>query len=225
MHAFSRNPSNSLKSPSHKGAALIAKKAHLEDCLSKMHIVSYIRAHHESWLDFAASGSWNLTLQDEDIIFVSGTTMTTKWAMAAYEGQYDSHGWAEEHVQDLFDHHDAKSDVDIRHTTQPRPPHDPGADAESHHGPESDARDPDQCLFIHYYQVKRRMWKQPVPTVLEAAAGPHHIVRGPNDDPPEGGNPQNITGAEEPMSHIEDLTAARVQSNSSVMLVRTGLMY
>ena len=38
----------------------------------------------------------------------------------------------------------------------------------------------DQTLFIHYYKMKRRLWLFQAP--MEAAAGPHELPPGPDDD-------------------------------------------
>lgn len=133
-----------------------------------------------------------VTLRVEDLIFVSGTTMTAKWAMVAYQGRNNSREWAEEHVENLFGHAH-------RDATQPHPrADDPGANVESHYGTDldlpdrEDSQDHHQCLFIHYYKVKRRVLKQPV--VIEAAAGPHDVAPGPPNHGPE--TSQNTTTKE-----------------------------
>ena len=175
-----RSPSSESPSQKHRGAALIAKPTLVENCSSRIHIISYIRAHYESWLEFAASSRWDLQhLRAEDIVFVSGTTMTTHWAMVAYQGQCDNSHWAKDRAAGLFD----GADTDTRDPTQPAPSegpsNDPSADIQSHcrsqsaRLPENGSQKPDQCLFIHYYKVKRRMWKF---SSMAAAAGPHRIA-------------------------------------------------
>ena len=38
----------------------------------------------------------------------------------------------------------------------------------------------DQCLFLHYYKMKRRFW-WPFKDAMQAAAGPHQLPPGPDD--------------------------------------------
>ena len=36
----------------------------------------------------------------------------------------------------------------------------------------------DQCIFLNFYKMKRRIWRQ----IVRAAAGPHELPPGPNDE-------------------------------------------
>ncbi|KAI0758729.1 hypothetical protein C8Q74DRAFT_1441364 [Fomes fomentarius] len=51
------------------------------------HVVNYIREHHAHWVDFVSK--FGRDVREEVILFISGTTMmTSKWAVAAFHGQY-----------------------------------------------------------------------------------------------------------------------------------------
>ncbi|KAI0696216.1 WD40-repeat-containing domain protein [Cerioporus squamosus] len=77
-----------FQSTSDSGAfVLLDAPAQSKEIDSKRHIVNYMRDNFESWLEFAnASYSWGLDLKEQDIIFVCGTTKTSKWAVAAFQG-------------------------------------------------------------------------------------------------------------------------------------------
>ncbi len=150
---------------------------------SKRRIVNYMYDNHQSWLEFAnASDSFGLDLNEEDIIFVCGTIKTTKWAVAAFQG--DRFRQKEGLVTGQFGPY-ASVDLSIsisdqilptehyRHGPQRRPrpiPFDHLSNC-----PESTEPDlphpPDQCLFVHYYKMKRRPSSCMVDSELERGAG------------------------------------------------------
>ncbi len=160
---------------------------------SRRHVINYMRHNFDSWLEFAnASYSWGLGLRPEDLLFIVGTMKTTQWALAAFQG-------------DMFRHKDGyvsgqfgpvgNVGFSIQISNQPLPnthfrlcppPPAPQVGDErrtSYRNHDTSAglplAEPNQCLFIHYYKMMRRLWwKGP----MQAAAGPHQL-------PPEADNP------------------------------------
>ena len=164
-----------------------------EDIESRRHIVNYMRNNFDSWFEFAnASNSWGLDLRPEDIIFVCGTLKTTQWAVAAFQGstfrnkdgyvsgQIGSFGNVGISVQisnQLLPttHHRAGPRVSAVQVDEQRRLSYPGYNTPAGLSP----AEPNQCLFVHYYKMKRRLWwKEP----MQAGAGPHHLP--PGEDNP-----------------------------------------
>ncbi|KAM5540307.1 hypothetical protein V8D89_006126 [Ganoderma adspersum] len=171
------------------------------------HIINYMRDNFDSWLEFAnASNSWGLDLRPEDIIFVCETVKATKWAVAAFQGsvfrnkegyvsgQLGSFGSAgiSVHISDqlLPNGHYRSGPPFLTPMASEHLPSNSrdniiagvsGNEAPasvSSHGTPPGA--PDQCLFIHYYKMKRRLgllWKEP----MQASAGPHQLPPGPDN--------------------------------------------
>ena len=78
----------SFRCGSDSGALLInGPTAHTRELMARMHIEAYMRRHFSSWVEFANS-EHGLGLKDEDIYFVYGTTKTSNWAVAAFNGNY-----------------------------------------------------------------------------------------------------------------------------------------
>ena len=99
------------------------------DIEGKRHIVAYIRENlARDWDDFATN-RMGYELQEDDIFFISGTTLTTSWTVAAF------------HEQRV---HGPRS--------RGRTPAALGLA-----GTESEPKQPaNQCIFFHYYKAKRR---------------------------------------------------------------------
>ena len=71
------------------GAVLFLESpAMKESILSKQQIVAYMRQNFDSWLEHANTGNRGFGLKQDDIVFISGTTKTTRWANAAFHGSY-----------------------------------------------------------------------------------------------------------------------------------------
>ena len=176
--------------------------------MSRAHIVHYMAKHLENWLEFANSScSTDTRFHPEDIIFISGTTMTTKWAMEVYQGE-DVSERSRERVRNLF------YGTDIDHDHVPTPLRDgSGTDFRYHHGPSSNGdrdnslREPDQCLFIHYFKAKTRVGGIPE---LNAAAGPHEIGGSPKGPP--GVYPLGNTSQEDSVMHFHVYTYTNLNS-------------
>ncbi|KAI0673222.1 hypothetical protein C8Q78DRAFT_1077499 [Trametes maxima] len=62
------------------------KRTH--DILSRQRIIDYMGVHFNNWLEFANhSDRLGLGLKEEQIMFVSGTTKTSRWGVAAFQGK------------------------------------------------------------------------------------------------------------------------------------------
>ncbi|RDX57014.1 hypothetical protein OH76DRAFT_1335776 [Lentinus brumalis] len=141
---------------------------------SSAHIASYMSRYHASWLEMANSQSpsgLGLGLNLEELYFVSGTTKVPQWFIGVFEGEEESEreGHLECTVSDVFDLTVQSSEV---HTLRRSPilkkgPLEVPAETELPW---------DQCIFIHYYRMKRRRLR--VPKVIRAAAGPHELPAG-----------------------------------------------
>lgn len=150
-----------------------------------------MRKNFPQWSELANS-RFGLGLKDEEIVYVSGTTKTTKWAVAAFHGEYRR---KEGSITADFG---ALAGIDISvsisdemlpssyYRTGPAREPAPGSlvPANSNKNePVLSASTPqercDQCIFLHYYKMKRRLgWK---PTPIQAAGGPHELPP-PNPD-------------------------------------------
>ncbi|TFK89205.1 WD40 repeat-like protein [Polyporus arcularius HHB13444] len=178
---------------------LLEPPAQSKDIESKRHIVNYMRDNLESWLEFAnAVYSWGLDLREQDIIFVCGTTKTTRWAVAAFHGT--SFRKKEGYVTGDFGPF-ASAGLSINISNQilpaehyrhgPRQPRSmaPGVPSLTYPGysTPSPPHPPNQCLFVHYYKMKRRAFWWPLKEPMRAAGGPHQLPPGPDNpemDPP-----------------------------------------
>ena len=162
---------------------------------SKRRIVTYMRDHFDSWMELANS-RFELDLREQDLLFVSGTTCTRKWYVAAFQNQSfrQQEGYLNLNLADLVTANvsvcianETLSNPDFNYgpTQKPQAPPSPrtikGKSKDT--GEEranSELESPDQCIFIHYYKMKSRMWwRRPI----RAAAGPHVLPdQGEDDD-------------------------------------------
>ena len=161
---------------------------------SKRRIVTYMRQHFDSWMELANS-QLELDIHEQDLLFVSGTTCTRKWYVAAFQNQ--TFRQQEGHVYlDLADLVTANVSISIANETLSNPDFNYGPtqksqvpqsqraveDTSSSAGEPAVNSEQDQCIFINYYKMKSRMWwKKPI----RAAAGPH-VLPGKGDDEDEG---------------------------------------
>lgn len=133
-----------------------------------------MRDNFDRWLEFA-NNRYGLELKDQDLIFVCGTTKTSRWAVAAFQGP--TYRKKEGHIHGDFGPL-ATAGLSISISNQQLPAqhwaHGP-TQTLTMSPPAIDAQD--QCLFLHYYKMKRRLWwKEPI----KAAAGPHQLPPGPD---------------------------------------------
>lgn len=149
--------------------------------------MNYIREHHAHWVDFVSK--FGLDVREEDILFISGTTMTSKWAVAAFHGQYrKKQGMIR---ADLSSYAALDLSVSISDESLPQGYHSSGprrrgalnASAGTQPDQESlNVDEADQCIFLHYYKMKRRVWLY---RHMKAGAGPHEL---PSPGPDEAGS-------------------------------------
>ncbi|KAI1792795.1 hypothetical protein LXA43DRAFT_1093433 [Ganoderma leucocontextum] len=117
---------------------------------SRPYIVDYMRKNFASWFEFA--NTWfDLGLKDEEIIFLCGTLKTMRWGIGAFQGEGFRNKEGRVFGQ-LGEYGDRGFSLDWDHQLLP---------SYSSTGPRLDGvlQDPtvrNQCLFIHYYRMKRR---------------------------------------------------------------------
>ncbi|KAI0633111.1 hypothetical protein C8Q77DRAFT_1058568 [Trametes polyzona] len=133
------------------------------DILSRQRIVDYMNTHFDSWLEFA-NDRLGLGLKEDQIMFVSGTTKTSRWGVAAFRGtRSEKRGTVVGNFGPLatVDFSFSISDAQLSHSHYRSGPTE-GRGCQDKY---------DQCVFIHYYKRKRRKWSI-LPSVMKAAAGP-----------------------------------------------------
>lgn len=165
-----------------QGACLIVgSDARREELHQRRQIENYMKSNIDSWLHYATDGL-GLDLQLEDLLFVKGWAKTTHWAVAAFTDQSRS---AKLHVSGAFgpvakaglgfevcsNHHSAYHHVG----PTGRQISGAGDNAEYERDDESpitttNERRVDQCIFLHYFKMKRRMFFFPSRII---AAGEH----------------------------------------------------
>ena len=158
---------------------------------SKLRIQEYMCTHFTKWTQLA-NGVLGLGLKDEDLMFVSGTIKTGRWAVAAFNGDYNKKkGSVTGKLGSLaaLEFTMAISNVRLdssyyrvgppKYRNVAASPMSPelaisGLSAV----PESDKHD--QCIFLNYWKMKRRT---PLFSLcpMKAAAGSHHLPE-PDDD-------------------------------------------
>ncbi|EIW56279.1 uncharacterized protein TRAVEDRAFT_98306, partial [Trametes versicolor FP-101664 SS1] len=134
---------------------------------NKNRVSAYLREHFEHWFDFA-NHTRGLDLKPSEIFFVSGTTKTTRWACSAFEGSSrQKTGFLNAQVLSI-------GSVDMSMSISAED----AVRKESNYGPSSmgppvraanfPAHELDrkgtaaadlpynQCIFFHYYKVRRR---------------------------------------------------------------------
>ena len=163
---------------------LLAPLAVSKEIQSKKHIADYMRRHFPQWSELANS-RFGLGLKDEEIVYVSGTTKTTKWAVAAFHGEYRRKEGSI--TADFGSLMGIDISVSISDEMLPSsyyrsgPAREPDLSVGARlvpNGNEPVVSVPqercDQCIFLHYYKMKRRLgWK---PTPIQAARGPHELL-------------------------------------------------
>ncbi|TFK89203.1 WD40 repeat-like protein [Polyporus arcularius HHB13444] len=162
-----------------------------------------MRTNFDCWMRFA-NDTLGFNVTQDDIWFISGTTKTTRWVSSVFHT--DSHDHAasvdaefanvgtlkfsikfskEDKVQQLSKYGPRRTGRSLFSQAVATP------DASvASIPPELDLKQ-NQCVFIHYYKLKKRYyWRS---KVMQAAAGPHEL---PRDRRHEGGDPQgSATGS------------------------------
>ena len=149
------------------------------DLLSRIHIIRYMRDHFDAWLEFA-NGNVGVGLKDEELMFVSGTVKTSRWAVAAFHGDFRrKQGSVTGELGSVasLDFSVAISNVRLDSPYyRVGPPSllrkqrgglllEDGEDT-------GNAVSHDQTIFLHYYKMKRRLF---IRAPIQAAAGDHEL--------------------------------------------------
>jgi len=170
-----------------RGAALVTRyQTYKEDALKRSAFEQYTKKHYDSWVAFSREKQYG---DDVKPVLVYGVDMTKDFAMAAYSSEGTS--LAADltiSVPTL-----ASASASIWGTWRTR------GSAHTNHGPQqcvppssTQAIDPpsqstrvgivsddyNQCVFIRYYTMRRRMGFYPM--VMRAAAGPRDLGSGDN---------------------------------------------
>ena len=142
-----------------------------EDIQSRQRIGNYIVDNLDSWR--ASANTSDSDLQLEDISFICGTVKTTQWGIAAFQDDSfrNKDGYVSRRV-DSFGN--LELSVQVSDQTLPASqcrtgPH--RLPYPAHGAPPGVSPRPDQCLFVHYYKGKRRVWEEPG----GAPSGPHRL--------------------------------------------------
>ena len=172
----------------------------------------------DNWLQWATSeteGGLGHDLQMHDIKFVSGTLKTTKWACAAFSGSYRNKKGSVKVNAAAVGELDLNVSIENYaipgefYNNGPIKPADsdvasrPSISDEGHLLPANEdtqrasTSSPlpakrDQCIFFHYFAMKKRFFG--FPHKIEAAAGPHQL---PPADPEMEGNSPLLAAAED----------------------------
>ncbi|KAI1791420.1 WD40 repeat-like protein [Ganoderma leucocontextum] len=178
----------SFKCTDNQGAFLMfSPAAYSTEIKSKRHITNYMREHFTRWVQF--SEKYGLDLKEHEILFVCGMTKTARWAVAAFQGNYKKKQGTIS--ADLGSAGGLNMSVSISNQSlpqthrkvgpsRPAPTNVPLLAAPDGDSSAATGSEPnDQCIFIHYYQMKRRIgWFR----TFKAAAGPHELPPpGPDD--------------------------------------------
>ena len=168
-----------------QGAALLTKYlTHREDIQRQRTFEEYIKEHYNSWVAFARdTGHGN----DIKPVLVTGVDMTRDFAMMSYSN-VDVGGLAAEFTTSapgasawgtwqttgvLY----TNCGPHLCHRPSPTQTADLASSGNGHMETISDENN--QCIFTRYYTMRRRLG---IPRVIKAAAGPHNLGSGDNDD-------------------------------------------
>ncbi|KAI1791429.1 hypothetical protein LXA43DRAFT_865431, partial [Ganoderma leucocontextum] len=176
----SAGASFSFKCTDNQGAVLMfSPAAYLTEIMSKHHVINYMREHFPRWMEF--SDKYGLGLKDHDLFFVCGMTKTARWAVAAFQGDFRRKEGT--FFADLGSGGGLNMSVSISNQSLPQThrkvgPRRPAAanvplvGTANSESATTDEEPNDQCIFIHYYQMKRRMG---LFRTFRAAAGPDEL--------------------------------------------------
>ncbi|KAI0334585.1 hypothetical protein GY45DRAFT_1294881 [Cubamyces sp. BRFM 1775] len=157
-----------FKCSDEQAAVLVLKRPGNREVLHPCRDLSqYILTNHQSWYTFARD-VFRLDIGEDDIIFVSGSIKTAEWALAAAthrarEGELSFGGEFGPLAKATFSVSATREmSMSVEHRTGP---HSSASVAEN------EGHAFDQCVFLHYYKLKRR--KILPPKVIRAAGERH----------------------------------------------------
>ncbi len=151
---------------------------------ARRRMVTYMRDNYQSWVEFAEKYGSD---EAHDLLFICGIHKTTRWAVAAFSG--DEFANKECYVTGDFGRFaNGGLTINFDANTMPQPDYRCGPWASRSDVAPSTPHRPNQCLFLHYYKMKRKSrfwWTSEQP--MQAAGGPHQLPPGPDnpgmDDP------------------------------------------
>lgn len=148
---------------------LLGSPAVVQEIISRRRVVHYIQSHLDTWLEYANS-VLGLDLKEQDLVFISGTTKTSSWANIVFQKSTESGSLKIQgaDARELLPLSSGQFHVSMVDATD--------AMVFARMGPANAAQvgslPANQCVFIHYYRMKRRLLLQ---RVMQAAAGPHQL--------------------------------------------------
>lgn len=145
------------------GAFLLLEPHGVSHMLTSRGVISrYMCDHFDKWLDFANAKS-RIALNQEQLLFVCGTTKTSHWAMAAFHGDLrDKFGSVSTKPGSLgsFGFTVEMEDASYQSVHSRQGPRRIPAPIRRDQSAVIQADDGeghcDQCIFLHYYHMKRR---------------------------------------------------------------------
>ncbi|EIW56367.1 uncharacterized protein TRAVEDRAFT_79507, partial [Trametes versicolor FP-101664 SS1] len=155
---FGIGGSFSFKSVEGKGALLmLSPRAEETIFQSATTVVNYMRANHKKWEDFANDPhGLGLNLEPEDIIFVTGMIKTVDWGITTFTSMQREVEASISCTLGGVGSASISAHVTNRSATNLYPKAGPssswGPSAASSQSPPK----ADQCIFLHYYKLKRR---------------------------------------------------------------------
>jgi len=168
-----------------QGAALITKHpTYREDIERERTFEGYTKRHYDSWVDFAREHGHGENIRP---VLVTGVDLTREFATIAYS---DNHT----HVECEFSAGVpamASASVSLWgswrtqglvHTNCGPHPFPTRGNRSANESSTLESMIPDeydQCVFIRYYTIRRRVF---IPIVLKAGAGPHQLPKGDTGD-------------------------------------------
>ena len=182
-------------------AAMVILDTHgkSQSLASKGRIKDYMKRNIDRWVELASLSGPGAGKKEDDMVFISGVTTSSEWMVVALQGcgQEDkeillsgdmnslSSGGVRVNLSDA-----AATTVHCRFGPTSQGAHEGVIDDPQHLGAK-------QCLFVHYYKMRRRLWSL---TAIEAAAGPDVLPpgedsQGPNAQSTSAPCPQDVIDA------------------------------
>ncbi|EIW55099.1 uncharacterized protein TRAVEDRAFT_74059 [Trametes versicolor FP-101664 SS1] len=172
----------SFKCLDEQGAVLVMKHEGTREVILPCDtLTEYIKINHQSWYRFARD-VFMLDIKEEDLIFVRGWVKTGQWAVAAAThhakgGEFSFSGNFSSAVSAVFSvRTDRETCMSIESRAGPA-----GSSSAAEGTPAFD-----QCVFLHYYKLKRNKFL-PIKSI-RAEAGPHSL-KWPHEAQPNAGAP------------------------------------
>ena len=196
------------------GALLMLKHAGHKtyiDC--PVHIKKYMKKNMARWSHFA-NAHLGVGVEDKDIIFVSGFIKTPAWGEAAFTHR-STGGELLVSAGCFMPPASGEFQVSLERCAEPSifcrsgPPD--RVSASTTHSTEMGQRKDDQCIFINYYKMRSRT---PWGMGMQAAAGPHELPPGPDEDTSPSSSPMLLQM--QPLARTQSHAVSDVSNTISV---------